>query len=358
MSECYSTVFYARLSLNEIQNLSVGISFALLLPVNFFTNLILAVSIVNSKQLINISNYLILLLSSMDCFQALTTLPLYIILFTTYRNEKVCQLEHATQVVAYFNAHMSGYLIFIIAFNRYLSINPDFRSHEGIRAKLASKTGSAILVSISLLFSCIHAILSYFGYKVSRIPTVLIGIIDVIIVGIVYVLYIKVYMKVKRFTRQSVIWRESQQTTVSKNGKPKYVRRLATTVLFVLITVAACYLPFIILNMYLVYWKQIKKQNTTTAQRFLFFTFMVPVQLNSALNAMIILYRNRIFRQYAVQMISNLMPRRWRMDQEKDDERNSTDDKQMISNLIPRRWRMDQENDDETNRTSMQTTLL
>ena len=298
MSNCTASFFKGRFYLTETQNLFVGILLVLMsLPV-LLINLFLAFAFVKTRQLTNSTNIYIMLLSVSDCMQGAVSMPTEAAMFILHHEQTNCILTSIIQVFSLTNTKLSGLLIVLIAFDRYMNIRSEFTEDNCCLNKLKSKLGSVILVFLCLILSLAHGGSSILGNsKRKRILGICMGITDFICILTVYVLYIKMYVKVRHHYKKSIIYRY-------KNGTvPRYVRELAKTVLLILISVTVCYSPFVITHIYI---SNYTKNNISITLQFTFYLFRIAIFFNAILSACIILYRNEEVRVYVANEILSL----------------------------------------------------
>ena len=280
------------------QNLSIGSLLAIIGLPAFLVNSILIIALVKTNQLKNTTNVYILFLSLSDCIQGVVSIPLELVLFIVYADKTNCILSSTAQAFSFFNTHLSGYFILLIAFDRYLNIRPEFIEDNAVMRRLKSKCGSVLLTSVCLGMSLAHGGLSIFTDKYKRLPSLCIGIIDVIGIITIYALYIRLYLKVRCHYKESAVYTNDEHLESPRS--PKYVNELAKTVLLILITVAVCYSPFIVLNIYM---SSFRTSKISVTLQYIHYFLMLPVFANAALNACIIVRRNKDIRGYVLKKL-------------------------------------------------------
>ena len=288
MDNCSNSLFSGRFRLTEDQNLSVGILLALTSFFVFLINIILVFAIVKTHQLVNYTHIYILCLSVSDCIQGAITAPSIALLFIVYHTERNCVLSNAVQAFALFNVHLSGYFILLIAFDRYMNIGTEFTQNNCFLKRLKTKIGSVILTSICFISSFAHAGVSFPRTKYKRHLTILMSILDFTNIITVYVLYIRIYLKVRKHSEGSLINKDRNANEENGNS-PKYLTELAKTVFLILISLAVCYLPFTALYFYMLNFSNDKASLTL---QYIYYLFMLPVFFNGILDSCIILCRN------------------------------------------------------------------
>ena len=282
-SSCRVTTFANRIYLSNSQNLAVLSCLFIVNPMILISNLMVLISLIKMKQLRNLSNVLLLLLSVSDCFIGIVTIPLEIILFTVFKMQSFCALEYVVHFFVYFTTHFSAYLVAVIAFHRNVYINP-YRETQSFLSKLILKrSGLTILVIAALAISIAESLVSMLFYS-RVVPMLMLVLIDGDLFISVYATYFWVYFKVWKSSRNNV--------TIRSPNKD----RLAKTVMFILISLAVCYLPYIIVAA--TKGKGLTKQNLSSDIQFLLYMTLVLVLSNSAVNAIIIIVRCAAVRRY------------------------------------------------------------
>ena len=284
----YNTPFWP-FDLPTVQTLAIAILIAILIPLTFFTNSLLIMALINCKQLTNITNYLYLCLSISDCVLAVVTLPLtiYAILINT------CYYVVANSVITKVNVRTSNYTIFLIAIQRYIITKLDLRNPTPITAWITSKTGTTVILLSLYLIALLRGILNLIQSVDLVIVRLMFTITENLGSLVIGILYMRLYTRVK----SSALERTVRRSAVPEET-PLYVKRLRKTVFLILVTLAVCYLPFVFLR---VTWAVMEKAKHHVSHDFKFAMafFVVLFRLNSTLNAVIVISRNRVLRAYA-----------------------------------------------------------
>ena len=209
-----------RFRLSHAQNLSVRILLAVTSIPVLSINLILALALVKSKQLINSTNVFILFLSLSDCAQGSVEIPLGAALFILYHNTENCILSCTAQAFHFFTTQ---FLILLIAFDRYMNVKPEFSEDHGCLGKLKSKSGRIFRIIVCCMMSFTHGACSFIQNKCTNLLITCLTVIDTVAIMINYVLYVRMYIKVRRHYQTSVICSNGSIRTQSDSTR-QYVK--------------------------------------------------------------------------------------------------------------------------------------
>ena len=114
------SIFSGRRYLNKTQiNLLIAINI-ILMVVNLVANSSVVYALASTKQLHNVSIRLVLFLSISDCCLALIAQPLFVVMLTRYSNSSNCMFETVVEFLIVFSVHIPGFLIVLIACDRYV----------------------------------------------------------------------------------------------------------------------------------------------------------------------------------------------------------------------------------------------
>ena len=312
MANC-SQILANRLSLTTYQNLLLSIMTVIIACLTVIVNSILAFTIWKVKQLKTSTDILTFLLSLSDCVQGTVTMPLTSVIFFTHSNQMKCRLYIPYTVCSTSNTHFSGYLIFLIALDRYISVRPNLREINGCFTNLKSRTGLIILIALCFVWAATAGGCTIIENELNiKLPVICVFIADVCVASTVIVLYIKMYVTVWHHTQTSVVYKKkgntAEPTVISPhNGKrdpkcvctnsdtPRYTKELAKTIFIILIVGSICLLPVMILHAYV---GGIAKGTVSNTVQFSWLLSCQFANINSVLNACIILYRNKRLRGY------------------------------------------------------------
>ncbi len=260
-------------------------------------NSLLTASFIATKQSTkNVSNFLIVLLSIVDCFSGITSLPFMGILNIWPYSKRDKSMDFTRNVLMQSFACISINLTLLIGIDRYLHMNPDLNRPPSRLQKLFKKQFLCILIFCIVIFSVSSAVgEAYLQQKNNFISTF--GVLMkssyslclLIMMSTLLVMYIRGYQRIRRFVAENPVYSNRGSTE-----EPEYVRELFKTVLFLIIAMLVSFLPICITNAtaaVLIY----KAPNVLNT--FSFFCFVAASQLflysNSFTNALIILYHNK-----------------------------------------------------------------
>ena len=304
MDKC-STIFDGRFRLTRLQTLSVGISIAVISFLTVGINFILIAALRKTKQLNNSTNIYIFLLSLSDCLQGAVSMPLCAFLFLTYENQTKCQLVFTAEALSLFHGSFSGFVTLLIGVDRYMNIRPKFSEDNCCLKKLKTKCGSVTLTCLCFVWSVASVgLLNLEKNLGNALISIGVGTIDIFGVVTIYTLYIRMYVKIIRQVKTSVVYRK-EKVQKKSTEMPQYTRELAKTIFVIIIIIAACYLPFLLLHIYITNTGGITISN---GLQFSYYLSLLPISVNASLNACIILYRNKRLQGYLRQTACMLLP--------------------------------------------------
>ena len=168
---------------------------------------------------------------------------------------------------------------------------------------LKSKQGLVALASLCFIWSVAAAGSILIEYELAnKLPTICLGIIDIFAMTVMFVLYIRMYIRVWRHTKTSVVYKDkvneeqtSEKIKCKRKNKPRFQNEFAKTVLLIMIAVAVCYLPLIVSHACVTWYS---KGIISNRVQFSYHISFPIVYLNSFLNACIVLSRNGTLRRY------------------------------------------------------------
>ena len=290
--------FVDRVILTQLQSkIIVGVLLTLV-PCTTATNLVLLLFLVRTRQYRNTMSWLIMILSTSDCILGVITTPVLVVLFSKYQRTRSCMLEKASLFMAQSNSHFSAYLIFLIALNRCLNLNSDFRNHDTITSKITSRRGTNTLVVVMFFFSMVHGIIPATDIGNQFASEFMLGASNFIVYVLYFVLYARIYYKVRSSARESGAVLGCQEAGQRSATRPKYLVQLSNTVLLLLVSVGICYLPFVTIKFILAYHTHVKKIKPSSRMRFIHYISFTAAFWNSVFNALILIYRNNKIRDF------------------------------------------------------------
>ena len=288
--------FSGRLALSAEESYAIAAIFALLMPLTLVTNICVIRFLIQTKKLGKISYYLIFILSLSDLSIGLIVLSLDIIILTVYRSQRVCKFELAAQFVSSMTAHISGQMILVIAFDRVLHLKKVNKYNS-----IMSKTKAIIFVMMVVFSSIVIAVALCVSSLTGHFFTtgLVITLLDMTLVNIALFVYVKTYYNVWSFVRNSRLWKSlrgrKNQATSQQNPqgtKPEYLSRLANIIFFILLAICLCYLPYILLSLYMFMMEFMHAEPIPKLASFALFLSYTLVYANSTMNAVIFLWKN------------------------------------------------------------------
>ncbi len=302
---CYNA-FVGRMILTRAQNVSIAASTALLLPIMVSCNAAVIIAFYKTKQFNLVFNWNLATLCFSDCVLGLVSLPLYCVLFTAFGHQRTCWYEQLTMVVLQTNSHFSAYMMAVIALQRYLKARPTL-AESWLTEKMVSKQGMIFTNSLVLIVSILHGIVStyFFNSTTTKIPNMIMMIINLFIVLGVYICYIRLFRGIKVHVASTLILienpaerRHDSTTSTTNSSHPLYYNELAKTMYYILTSFAVCSIPYLITDFYTGYYSIVLKLNAPQTLRYLYYMSLWPLSLNTINNALILLYRNKKAAKY------------------------------------------------------------
>ncbi len=212
-----------------------------------------------------------------------------------FGHTRVCWLELTSLFLGQTNGHFSMYLILAIATQRFLKIKYGMK-----RLFIATKSGSWTLAVTCFVWSVCHGLVStyFFDQLKSRVPNIIMMVIRSVIVLTIYICYFLLYRSVSQQVKVTAKWNKSSDTvqglSKSRNSVPTFFK----TVFLILIGLAACYIPLLIMDLWTGFYTLIEDKAAPQWPRFLYYLMHAPFFVNSSLNAAIYVYRNKDCKDY------------------------------------------------------------
>ena len=259
--------------------LLIGINL-IIMVLNLIANSFIVYVLVSTKQLHNISIRLILYLSISDCFLALIDQPLFVVMVTVYSDSSNCTFETIVQFIFVFTKHLSGYIIVLIAYDRYLRMK-----HLKRYCTLAHNWKVRFAVGTVICFALLQGVIQTIATELNVFAqiNIIVAVIDGLVIFAVFIGYIMTITVVKKHKENSIC-------SDVLNNADQIVTRTASRII---IAVIIFYIPYLILH---VLRHSIIDERTWKKRRWLNFTLFVCYELifaNSFANAVIFLNINR-----------------------------------------------------------------
>ncbi len=255
-------------------------------------SLLITSFIVTQQSMKNESNFLIALLSIVDCLNGLTVMPLIgiaKILPSTASNKS---LNFAILILFQSFSSISTNLTIIIGIDRYLHMDPDLNGHSTSK-RFFRKPRLYILVFSIFIFSITLSIAGAVINEETKLiraflfPVYFVSIL--IVMSTLIIIYIRGYQRIRRFVAENPVYLNRGPAE-----QPGYMRELYKTVLLLLIAMLVSFLPVCILNAMIIVFMY-TNPNIIKSDGFVCFTTISALLLhsNSFSNPLIILYRNK-----------------------------------------------------------------
>ena len=281
-----------RIILSEHHSLAVAYLLALLSPVIAIANFLLCFALIKTRQVKIVSQRFVFILGLSDFCVGSLACPLLAVLFSFLRQSQACLYEKLTLFYCHFNTRLTAYVVFLIGIDRYSNINTEFRTRTCLSKVTQSSQGLFILFFSVLTTSAVLSALTIIDFENRNLPKIASSSVDATIYFLYLFIYIRLYYKIRKFTRKNSIH------IASGTARPRYIGNLIRTVLYLLLSVGICYLPYVIVSFIVTYTQQRLKQPVSQTVRFAQYMTIIPIVLNSLLNTIIILNRNRVLKRY------------------------------------------------------------
>lgn len=185
--ECFN-VYSTRSNMAEGQRLFLIIyTLAINGLLNFILNCLVLLCLKMSKQLKKYSMRLIAYISTSDICISITTPSVIYILLTRYKVESYCTLEITAQGLNIFFAHVTAYLVALIAYDRYARVKY-LNTYKMKMSEKRTKCLVLFVIIMALLNTLLYTFGSLFGfYKTSWFLVLVIDTIAVILMASFYI---------------------------------------------------------------------------------------------------------------------------------------------------------------------------
>ena len=292
-----------RLILNDTQFGVITAVMILELIITLPLNTLLVKSIHRTKMLSSTTWQYILLLGYAGCSLSVIVIPMNIVLFTIYRTKRSCSLEYTAIFLGQINCQFTMYLILLLAMHRYWMTMPSRKLVTSISMNNITARG---FIVAALILSLLHggASINFFGTIATSMPNILMKVIDVTVGLIVFAIYLRLYMKIRRYIKTCRVRFKDEKNVesavqIDRLGKlPLYMRSLAITIFLILLALAACYIPFIIMDSWTSWYTFYKSEKAPQKIRFVYYLTYGSVFFTSIANACIVIQRNRDLKLY------------------------------------------------------------
>ena len=209
-------------------------------PITILLNLSLIISFIATKQVTqNTSNILIFALNLYDLTAGMFTMPLTANVLLSNDSSDTC-IKSKLLIILSCNGQSSIFLTVLLALDRYLHMNPDIHSRPS-KMKKALKTPNVyvVLAGILITTNAVSAIIAFELYRqlTVSIATSVAGIFSILLT-ILVCLYIRGYLRIRKFADNNPVYNEPMGST------PDYVRKLYKTVLVIVALALIQHAPY------------------------------------------------------------------------------------------------------------------
>ena len=313
MGSCDSLANFYQSSFPLVSTIT-GIVLALLSPLTVCLNALLMASFIATKQVyINATNFLMMCLCLSDLLNGAVALPLlaYAVLHNHSTNN--CSTVMIAQIASFLFPVLSGIITLLIAIDRYLNMNPNLdrrsRCYKLFQRPYLYRLLTFLSISI-LVLSLAGRLMLYYVKTVEPKHLAMISLGSVVLLAIavyaIAALYIKGYIRIRKFTEASPLYTE-------RNGKavrPQYVRSLYRSVLVLVIIMLLIYVPICLTHTAVSVY-------TFTASHIEHFVVILCyniigllMYLNCIVNSLVILWFNKVAKQWVLNKMKCNLRRR------------------------------------------------
>ena len=299
MGNCSDILSWFFMFQHKVPYAAVLLAFS---PIATLFNITLLASFVATKQLTqNTSNILICASSISDLLNGVFCMPFTASILLNMTSDDVC-IKLRIWFCFGGNGYYSVFLTTLLAMDRYLHMNPDFRSHPSRIGKIFEKRNIYYLILTTAIIS-ISAFavggLGISGKATFAITNVFIYLSSLYVL-IITILYIRGYMRIRKFTDNNPVY---NQPIGSTNTTPDYVRRLYKTV-FVLVSLAVFqYIPICLVHIASMSLSLANKINGTTIISSFYEFATLSANTGSFMNALAVLYFNKQAKEWVLAKI-------------------------------------------------------
>ena len=295
-TEC-DNAFADRVQLTRGQAASIAVIVVLSMLLAASVNTILAYAMYKCKLLKSRGNFYLFLLTISDGFYSISTMPLFLLLYTKYSKKRNCSLELASCFMGQGLFNISTYLITLIAFHRSLKIDPSMKnlSYKGLSAM--SGRIANFLVVCCFVIPIAHGFIStpFFGRRLFAVANAAIKGVNIAMFLIICGLYVKVYYRFSR-RRDMIVKRQdgtgNKQNGMRMHGSP-YQAKFMKTVFLILVSLFINVFPYFVMDIWTSYRTYILKTDASSNIKFIYYLTVIALSFNCVCNAVIVMYRNR-----------------------------------------------------------------
>ena len=248
-----------------------------------------------------------------DLLNGAVALPLLAYAVLPNHSSNNCAAVMIAQIAGFLFPVLSGIITLLIAIDRYLNMNPNLDRRSRCYKLFERPHVYFLLTFLSISIFAISLAGRFMLYYVKTVETrhlAMISLGSVVLLAIavyaISALYIKGYLRIRKFTEASPIYRERNGRAV----RPQYVRNLYRSVFVLVILMLLIYVPICVMHIAVSVY-------TFTVSHIQHFVVILCyniigllMYLNSIVNSLVILWFNKTAKQWVLStMKCNLRPR-------------------------------------------------
>ena len=286
-----------RIDLTKSEQLVITILFSIISPLIVLFNGITIFLLLKLKQLHVTTNRIIFCLCISDSLIGVIVCPLWIALYTVYRNERSCIFETITVFPSITLGHFSVYMITVVAVERYIRITSPLHYQDIITVKKSNK----IVVACGCLALCCGSVATTaFSYGYLATANIVLVTLATIVLCLVFFTYIRLLSRLRRYSRRRVA------TLTARNPRQTYVMKTFLTAASILLSLFLCYAPCFVFTIINFIYSATQGRNTSGKVLFITLASYPFFYMNSAINAIIVLKRNRQMNDYITRIFRRM----------------------------------------------------
>lgn len=286
-----------RINLSTSQQSGITVLFSIISPLIVLSNGITVFLLLKLKQLHIITNRFMLWLCISDLLIGMIVCPLWINLYTAYRNERNCILEAITVFPSITLGHFSVYMISMIALERYIRITRPLHYQDIITVEKSNK----IVVACGCIALCCGSIATTaFSYGYLAPANIALVALATIVLCFVFFVYIRALLRLQRQSRRRV------GISTSHNPRQTFVMKTFLTAACILLSLFVCYAPCFVFTIINFIYSATQGRNTSGQVLFITLASYPFFYTNSAINAIIVLKRNRQMHDYITRIFRRM----------------------------------------------------
>ncbi len=269
-------------------------------PVIVTINVLLIASLIATKQSLNkASNLLIVSLSISDSLMGAVLIP-----FQSIENiwQNICPMAMVITMLQTFFLVFSLSMTILLAADRYLHMDPNFRTSPSRIAKLFTIPWIYAMISIAFLLSALTAAGTHFVARLGLESMIYVNICFVVvllaILSAIVALYARGYLRIRRFVADNPVYANRDEPESSEN--PDYLNKLFKTVLLLLIAMLVSFVPILLTNTILMFTTLTGVEPSPGVQLIILIVNPILNHTNTVTNACIIFYRNEKSKEWLV----------------------------------------------------------